>query len=113
MPGGDFENPEGNPPGSRAEAEARAEARGPGGLPEGFSKSPTGRGDRWRRFPTKNPNLVHIFYKNHLTSTNNHAVKISTSYLACLSFSKIIYDVVYKLFKDKSAQFDSLVTTSK
>ena len=61
--------------GAKRRTPAEAEARGPGGLPEGFSKSPTGWGDRWRRFPTKNPNLVHIFYESHFTSSNKSRSK--------------------------------------
>ena len=65
-------------------------------MPEGFSKSPTGRGDRWRRFPTKNPNLMHIFYKSYTCRNENVSIvtslhkKIINSWQSCPLSSNIL-----------------------
>ena len=63
MPGGDFENPEGNPPGPRAGAEAG----------ERREKIPDGLRGFVAKIPEQITRILCIFFSNDFTSTTNHS----------------------------------------
>ena len=68
MPGGDFENPEGNPPGlavARPEGWRKERSEGPTGrrATREIFRIPDTEGIVGEDSRTKNPNLVHIFFQ--------------------------------------------------